>query len=266
MRLFSILNGICQYIAARNKTLWSGSWSEGSITVPDTAKYRTFLIKFGTRYMFAINNGGNRIVGTYFFVSNNGQNIYQNQFEADISGNTWSIHSQTQVGHLGGTGHPQITQVIPGYVVEEIVGLEPILSAFVTIGGGYCLVPKGWWRHETIHHPIRPSQPHIHGRELDTDRTVFDSVRQRANSNYSCNGYNKWFWNHYVDVSKSLFDCPENMATRRHWWRLFRVMCAGKYYYSKCYNKGNTYKKTANQYKYCLGDYRTSLTPKGVAV
>lgn len=136
MRLFNILNGICQYIAARNKTLWSGSWSEGSITVPDTAKYRTFLIKFGTRYMFAINNGGNRIVGTYFFVSNNGQNIYQNQFEADISGNTWSIHSQTQVGHLGGAGHSQITQVNPGNVVEEIVGLEPILSAFVTIGGG----------------------------------------------------------------------------------------------------------------------------------
>lgn len=136
MRLFNILNGICQYIAARNKTLWSGSWSEGSITVPDTAKYRTFLIKFGTRYMFAINNGGNRIVGTYFFVSNNGQNIYQNQFEADISGDIWTIRAQTQAGHLGGAGHPQIVQVIPAYVVEEIVGLEPILSAFVTIGGG----------------------------------------------------------------------------------------------------------------------------------
>lgn len=143
MRLFSILNGICQYIAARNKTLWSGSWSEGSMTVPDTAKYRTFLIKFGARYMFAINNGGNRIVGTYFFVSNNGQNIYQNQFEADISGDIWTIRSQTQVGHLGGAGHPQITQVIPGYVVEEIVGLEPILSAFVTIGGGEVLPSTG---------------------------------------------------------------------------------------------------------------------------
>lgn len=159
MRLFSILNGICQYIAARNKTLWSGSWSEGSMTVPDTAKYRTFLIKFGARYMFAINNGGNRIVGTYFFVSNNGQNIYQNQFEADISGDIWTIRSQTQVGHLGGAGHPQITQVIPGYVVEEIVGLEPILSAFVTIGGGrYYLVPEGWGRHEVIRHNSRPGR------------------------------------------------------------------------------------------------------------
>lgn len=91
MRLFKILNGICQYLAARNKTLWEGTWSSGSITVPDTDKYRTFIIKFGTQYMTAIRNLDDSITGTLFFASNNGQNVFQNLFTATVSGNRWTF-------------------------------------------------------------------------------------------------------------------------------------------------------------------------------
>ena len=136
MKLFNILNGICQYLAARNKTLWTGTWSSGSITVPDTDKYRTFIIKFGTQYMVAIRNMNDRVTGTLFFASTNGQNVYQNLFAATVSGNIWTIKTQTQFGHYGSSSHSAFQQVNPGYVVEEIVGLEPILSEFVTLGGG----------------------------------------------------------------------------------------------------------------------------------
>lgn len=151
MRLFKILNGICQYLAARNKTLWTGTWSSGSITVPDTDKYRTFIIKFGTQHMTAIRNLDDSITGTLFFASNNGQNAYQNLFAATVSGNIWTIKTQTQFGHYGSSGHSAFQQVNPAYVVEEIVGLEPILSEFVNLGGGYCVAGrKGRWLYEII--------------------------------------------------------------------------------------------------------------------
>lgn len=154
MRLFKILNGICQYLAARNKTLWSGTWSSGSITVPDTDKYRTFIIKFGTQYMTAIRNLDDRITGTLFFASNNGQNVYQNLFTATVSGNRWTFKTQTQFGHYGSSSHSAFQQINPAYVVEEIVGLEPILGEFVNIGGGYCVAAifLGRWRlHEALY-------------------------------------------------------------------------------------------------------------------
>lgn len=159
MRLFKILNGICQYLAARNKTLWSGTWSSGSITVPDTDKYRTFIIKFGTQYMTAIRNLDDSITGTLFFASNNGQNVYQNLFTATVSGNRWTFKTQTQFCHYGSGGHSAFQQISPAYVVEEIVGLEPILSEFVNIGGGYCVAGrKGRWLYEIIRHISRPGR------------------------------------------------------------------------------------------------------------
>ena len=160
MRLFKILNGICQYLAARNKTLWSGTWSSGSITVPDTDKYRTFIIKFGTQYMTAIRNLDDSITGTLFFFSNNGQNVYQNLFTATVSGNRWTFKTQTQFGHRGSSGHSAFQQISSAYVVEEIVGLEPILSEFVDLGGGYCVAGrKGRWLYEIIRHISRPGRP-----------------------------------------------------------------------------------------------------------
>ena len=115
MRLFTILNGICQYLAARNKTLWSGTWSSGSITVPDTDKYRTFIIKFGTQYMTAIRNLDDSITGTLFFASNNGQNVFQNLFTATVSGNRWTFKTQTQFGHYGSSSHSAFQQINPAY-------------------------------------------------------------------------------------------------------------------------------------------------------
>lgn len=259
MRLFNIINALATKFApfsastfqnvgenynSANLIFYQGTW-----LTPSRFPNAAFLVALTSKY--SQNKGSIYIVTTG--TEDNVNNIMFNQLASNTNGPSLTRTNSGGLAVIWPSGS--------GITDDISIGIIGLKGA----GGGYYLAPKGWWQYETIHHPIRPSQPHIHGRELDTDRTVFDSVRQRANSNYSCNGYNKWFWKYYVDVSKSLFDCPENMATRRHWWRLFRVMCAGKYYHSKCHDKGKAYKRSANQYKYCLVGYRSGLTLKGVA-
>ena len=53
MRLFNILLEIVNYISSRGKTLWTGEWSSGTITVPGSSNYGTFMVNVGGQWMFA---------------------------------------------------------------------------------------------------------------------------------------------------------------------------------------------------------------------
>lgn len=133
--LMTKLEGLFGFVRAFGKTLWTGSWTTGSITVPNTAEYSTFLIKFANAWMIAVKDPDNsRAVGSLLFVSNDGETVYQNQLTANISGNTWSFHSQMQFGHRSLAGHADLVNINNTLAVEEIIGLTPILSQF--LGGG----------------------------------------------------------------------------------------------------------------------------------
>ena len=132
------------------------------------------------------------------------------------------------------------------------------------VGGGYYLASKGWWQHETIHHPISPSKPHIHRRKLDTDRTVFDSI-WRCLHRYTSNNSAKQIRSDHSNVSKNVFAATHGNTWLRHFRRI-RVIV-------RRFNQNDIEGKFVNiaqqSSKLCiyqLDSDRTSLTPKGVAV
>lgn len=149
MRLFDILLKIVNYISARGKTLWTGEWSSGTITVPGSSQYGTFMINVGRQWMFAQrrDSGGVPMVGgDIAFLSNDTNRIYQNLFRCTVDGDQWTLVSHNQCGHILGSDHVANTTGAGDLVITQIIGMDPLY-----IGGGYHLASLGWrWRHEIV--------------------------------------------------------------------------------------------------------------------
>lgn len=134
MRLFSILNGICQYLAARNKTLWTGVWSSGSITVPDSTKYISFIVTLNGKQCFCSKGARGEIFGSMSFKSTTGELFYEDVFRCSIVDDVWNLTNLGELGHEFSSVHSRYIAA-PAISITSIIGLDPILSAFVTIGG-----------------------------------------------------------------------------------------------------------------------------------
>ena len=72
-------------------SLWSGSWTTGTISVPNTAKYTMFAVKNKAMAVYIpCFKYGNNIRGGTFFTNASGGTQYMSDFTATISGETWT--------------------------------------------------------------------------------------------------------------------------------------------------------------------------------
>ena len=77
-------------------SLWSGSWSSGTIIVPDTALYKMFVVKNSAQALYIpCFNYNNNVRGGTFFTNDAGSTQYMSDFSATISGNNWTYGQAT---------------------------------------------------------------------------------------------------------------------------------------------------------------------------
>lgn len=120
-RLYDILNGI---VAPFGKSLWSGTWSSGSQTIPSTDKYYAFIVTVAGSPMLAVKDEGVVIAYSITPSSTSGSSAqYIKAAVFNISGNTWTINRIKQLNHNEtGTAHTASTTTLN---VTRIVGLIP---------------------------------------------------------------------------------------------------------------------------------------------
>lgn len=117
---------IADYIDARYKTLWTGSWSSGDITVTDVSKYNSIIVYVdnGDNMVCYRNANGTQFQGSNIFGSSTQPDHYTKIFICSISGDTLTLATSSQLGHQNGGNHMGRQDK----TVSKIVGLDPIIE------------------------------------------------------------------------------------------------------------------------------------------
>ena len=77
-------------------SLWSGSWSSGTIIVPDTTLYKMFVVKNSAQALYIpCFKYNNNVRGGTFFTNDAGSTQYMSDFSATISGDNWTYGQAT---------------------------------------------------------------------------------------------------------------------------------------------------------------------------
>ena len=133
-QLNQILQGICNWIAARNKVLWTGASKTGSITVPGLDDYDVISAEVNS-YMCPVVMQRNS-TGSFTGIGAIGTTSQLNTVCVWLlkTGNDTYTISTFSISHVGDGAHNAISQ--NGYGITEIIGIEPIPEKIT--GGGYC--------------------------------------------------------------------------------------------------------------------------------
>lgn len=115
-RLGNILNAI---ITPFGKTLWEGSASSGTITVPDTSKYLLFAVTIGGETVVCARTG-NVITGS-LLTSDTAGSQYSKSIYVALNGNAWSLTTIKELSHKASSNHGAAS----GKAITKIVGLIP---------------------------------------------------------------------------------------------------------------------------------------------
>lgn len=113
-------------VDTRYATLWTGTWSSGSITVPNADKYYSFLVYVdGSRDPIPCYRDGNgNILGSVALGSASNSNNYVKIFRAGISGTTLTLNYARELAHYVSNNH----NAGENKTIYKIVGLDPIAS------------------------------------------------------------------------------------------------------------------------------------------
>ena len=86
------------------QVLWSGSWNSGSINVPDSSKYRIFILDpIASATAIVACKIGSNVRGIGGWPNGNGHAIYG--FSATIAGDTWTMDKCQAMVHLANNNH-----------------------------------------------------------------------------------------------------------------------------------------------------------------
>ena len=115
-----------KYIDARYKTLWTGTWNSGSITVQDINKYNSIIVMVDTSDPITCyrSNSGNNFRGSIIIGGASTSNQYAKLFDCTVNGNTLTWNVAKELGHNASGNH----NAGSSKTVSKIIGLDPILN------------------------------------------------------------------------------------------------------------------------------------------
>ena len=125
----AVLLKLLSFVSLFGKTLWTGSWSSGSLVVPNTDKYKAFILMQAGQSILAIKRATSLYVDGYTIIGSSNGTQYIKTFSAAINGNTWTYRWANEIAHSasGSHGAPKVNEEI-----TQIIGFIPDL-------GGYCV-------------------------------------------------------------------------------------------------------------------------------
>ena len=125
----AVLLKLLSFVSLFGTTLWTGSWSSGSLLVPNTDKYKAFILMQAGQSILAIKRSTSLYVDGYTIIGSSSGTQYIKTFSAAINGNTWTYRWANEKAHnaSGSHGAPKVNEEI-----TKIIGFIPDL-------GGYCV-------------------------------------------------------------------------------------------------------------------------------
>lgn len=113
---------VADYIDARYKLLWEGTWSSGSINVNNLNRYNSILVYVDASRdpIPCYRDGNGNILGSVTLGSSNSNN-YVKIFRAGVSGTTLTLNYARELGHLANGNH----NAGENKTIYKIVGLDP---------------------------------------------------------------------------------------------------------------------------------------------
>lgn len=119
------INPLTDYISKRYKTLWTGTWTSGSITVNGASGYHSFIVYVDNSQdpIVCYRDGNGNIMGSIVVGNPNG-NQYIKTIRASINGDVLTWDFAKELAHNASSNHGTASNK----TIYKIVGLDPIVE------------------------------------------------------------------------------------------------------------------------------------------
>lgn len=120
------IDNLYNYVLARHKVLWTGTWSSGNITVEGISNYHSILVCVDSSQdpipCYKDNNGN--FVGSITLGNSTTNHNYIKTFRASLNDDTLTLDFAKELGHNASGNHNAGSTK----TVYKIIGLDPIIE------------------------------------------------------------------------------------------------------------------------------------------